>query len=71
MKIVKLVDHDFPVFINLDQIVSVRVSGDNYDITAVGWEHSKLFSISENDHLEVILLGIAELTSREYEPANK
>ncbi|WNA15566.1 hypothetical protein [Acinetobacter phage HFM1] len=55
MKIVKLMDHAYPVYVNLDHIVSVRVQDHHYVIYAVGWENSRSFSIKGNDHLGAIL----------------
>lgn len=61
MKIVKLMDNAYPVYVNLDHIVSVRVQSHHYDIYAVGWENSRSFSVSENDHLELILESLAKV----------
>lgn len=51
MKIVKLMDHAYPVYVNLDHIVSVRVESHHYDICAIGWKDSRKFSIRENENL--------------------
>lgn len=55
MKIVKLMDHAYPVYVNLDHIVSVRVESYHYDINAIGWKDSRKFSISENENLGSVL----------------
>lgn len=61
MKIVKLMDKDYPVYINLDHIVSVCVDDDHYIICASGWVGFRQFRIKGNEHLGDILDSLQRL----------